>query len=52
MIDLETCEGAELEEELVVKEVKYWEEWLEQQLLDTQDCQGKGSKLTKGTLWD
>ena len=38
MIDLETCEGAELEEELVVKEVKYWEEWLEQQLLDTQGC--------------
>ena len=41
-----------MEEELVVKEVKYWEKWLEQQLLDNQDCQGKGSKLTKGTLWD
>ena len=49
MIDLETCEGAQLEEELVVKEVKYCEE---QQLLDTQDCQSKGSKLTKGTIWD
>ena len=49
---METCEGAELVEELVVKEVKYWEEWLEKQLLDNQDCQGKGSKLTKGTLWD
>ena len=52
MIDLETCEGAELDEELVVKEVKYCEERLELQLLDTQGCQGKGSKLTKGTLWD
>ena len=49
---MEICEGAELEEELVVKEVKYWEEWLEQQLLDNQDCQDEGSKLTKGTLWD
>ena len=49
---METCEGAELEEEFVVKEVKYWEEWLEKQVLDNQDCQGKGSKLTKGTLWD
>lgn len=41
-----------MEEELVVKEVKYWEELLEQQLLDNQDCQDEGSKLTKGTLWD
>ena len=41
-----------MEKELVVKEVKYWEKWLEHQLLDNQDCQGKGSKLTKGTLWD
>ena len=49
---MEICEGAELEEELVVKEVKYWEEWLEQQLLDNQDCQDEGSTLTKGTLWD
>ena len=49
---MEICEGTELEEELVVKEVKYWEEWLEKQVLDNQDCQGKGSKLTKGTLWD
>ena len=49
MIDLETCEGAQLEEEFVVKEVKCWEE---QQLLDTQDCQSKGSKLTKGAIWD
>ena len=52
VIDLETCEGAQLEEELVVKEVKNWEEWLEKQLLDNQDCQDKGSKLTKGTLWN
>ena len=51
MIDLETCEGAQLEEELVVKEFKYLEEWLEQQLLDNQDCQGGGGNLTRGTLW-
>ena len=40
---METCEGAELEEELVVKEVKYWEEWLEQQLLDTKTARERGA---------